>query len=203
MIVATANVKKTLSDADAKRTLDRTLRFGPDLIALPEWESDWRGMLPDTYQWTRGIPVGVRDGMGRLLAARTFNLSPSRDDVRASRATEVLFAVGERLNVALAVHLLAHHNRPVNYALWMISKRRVERWAREWKEYRPMVRLWVMGDVNKHDLQFDGLISCWQGRDPGATFKGRTIDGVWAWQKANRVWTVRTPSDHNSVVAEY
>lgn len=222
-IVATANVLGRLSEQRAREALAATLTHQPTIVGLQEWSRKRKPLLREAgrvrrfpklrnrpnaqsgYEWAYplggGQPVGVDAAWGHIVAVRSLLLARARDGVRATKGTEALViehATG-RLHAVLNIHLVAHHHRPANLRAWREGVATVEAWAESWHG----LPRWVLGDVNKHDLDLSPLVSCWAGNRLRPTFANRAIDGVWSDKRATSVTVINTPSDHHSVVAQY
>jgi hypothetical protein len=225
VIVATANVLKTLGQDDAARSLNAVMIHRPQMVGLQEWDKSRRPLLalrgrvfrlprlrkrlgrkaPTSgyvfgYPLGGAPPVGVDAEWGELLAVRTITLAKGRG-VRATKACEALIrerATGA-LHVVLNLHLLAHHDRPAYAAAWRQGRAAAIEWAESWHGFNR----WVMGDTNKHLMALPPLVSCWHGNKVDPTFGPRTIDNIYADRHATHVHAIETPSDHNAVVADY
>ena len=200
----TANVLVDLDQRATARVLARVLSPRPALVGLQEWGADRTNLLDahDDYDWCRpgAMPVGIRRSVGKVVGSERIILARSRRGVRTTYATEARIREHNgREHVVLNLHLVAHHDRPANLAAWQEGRRAVESWVRQQRDAQP----WVMGDVNKHDLDFKGLVSCWHTNRLLPTFGPRTIDGIWTTQRADDADTIETASDHRAVLARY
>ena len=202
---ATANVLVDLGREATERVLARVLSPRPALVGLQEWGADRDDLLDahGDYDWCRpgAMPVGIRRDIGRITGSDRITLARSRDGVRTTYATEARIREHNgREHAVLNLHLVAHHDRPAYLDAWEEGRRTVEAWVR--RQQRG-VQPWVLGDVNKHDLDFKGLVSCWHTNRLKPTFGPRTIDGIWTTVRADDADTIDTASDHHAVLARY
>ena len=71
---------------------------------------------------------------------------------------------------------------------------------RHWARGR---RVYLVGDMNIHNMRLRPLTSCWADRELRPTLNRSTYDMVLAQQPAAAVRLIKTPSDHKAVVATY
>lgn len=222
MKVASANILGSLNDQQAAIRVRQMLAHEPTILGLQEWRPGRASLLRDhghVFRYPRGArryprsgyvfaypqrggqPIGVDAEWGWIVYARELTLVPAGKGLRATDATEAL--VQDRsgtIHACLNTHLMAHHDRPENREAWRDGVRAIRAWAVSWDGYER----WVMADVNKHLLDMPPLVSCWDGNKVQATFRGRTIDGVWGNRRAARVRVVDFEGrDHDGVAATY
>lgn len=84
-------------------------------------------------------------------------------------------------------------------------KREVRKLGRVARRRARKGKVFVVLDGNFDGLKVRGLTSCWTGPDlPSAgTLGKRRVDIIFAASAPKRVRTVKTPSDHRAVVADY
>lgn len=227
MRVGTQNVWVNLPDEKAAESVAAVLERRPHIVGLQEWGRSRRTLLkafgkvvlfPSIryrvgpphkaagYVFAYplgGQPVGVDAAWGEVISVRRHRLSKKRPGVRATYGTELIVRTRDTRHpetvVVLNVHPVAHHDRPANKAAWREAVGSIEDWADSWHGFRRF----VVGDVNKQGLKLHGLKSCWEGRKRRPTFRHRTIDEVYATERAIDVEVIDTPSDHHALIAYY
>jgi hypothetical protein len=231
-VLAYANVFDGLSHADAKIAFDEVRASEAQLVGLGEWGPGRQDILDadEAFTWVKPGPacppvgadkaryVSVTAHM-RLIAKgravdRKPNGQPSRTHLGDLYATVSVWQ--ERPTGDLVTVVNAHLPSASSKAgIWRriagaLSPR--ARMAREAKrEVRAIVkrhwafgrRVYVVGDMNIHNMQLRPLVSCWEGRTLRPTLNRSTYDMVLAQQPAADVRLIKTPSDHKAVVATY
>jgi len=225
--VCTANIRVTLPRKVAERALDKVLTEArPHIIGVQEWGPgrnpamhrlahkhgmEWARvpgagpiMWDDRYRLVKAEPRRLaRAGFMGRLAGRRLTLPDSI-------AALVILEHKGRETVVINVHLTAEVQYGPGYRRTSAHRARVRRHKREVRSLRNIARrqrrkgreVYVVGDFNFDGLRIPGLTSCWLGRN-GGTLGNRAVDIVFAAYPAARVRTIRTPSDHDAVVATY
>lgn len=225
--VITANVPiRKLSPDQRAAALKEILDRHPTYVGLQEWGEDLllagaerrgfgraraRGGPPILFDLGR---TGLLRVHGRRLARAELvgHLVGRKSRLPASIATEAIFEddeLGE--GAGIDAHLTAEVQRDGTYRTDLAHRLRVMRHKRERRRLRRRVEhhrsrgRWVLVfvDGNFDGLQLPPLTSCWDGRPATGTLGGRTVDIVFADQRARRVETFATGSDHRAVEAIY
>ncbi|MEO9322996.1 hypothetical protein ABFT23_05860 [Nocardioides sp. C4-1] len=229
MLVATANVLRSITPAEAGAALDAVLDHRPDLVALQEWGPRRRAILrarPD-YAWispwygenallARRDRFGLVDARLRLVGglgladrdARDVPVLPPRTVLHArlhdrerDRAVSV---VGYHLVPGVQRAGAYRDDRPRLVARHRLELRRLHAVVRH--ELDAGAEVWALGDANFDGLEIPGLVSAWAGRrdDPRGTLgpgSRRKIDDVFGPGPADDVVLLRSASDHAAVLA--
>ncbi len=224
-LVATANVRGTLSRVDARAAVETVLREEPHLVGLQEWGWSRRSLLPRTdYAWFTpiygGNAVGARRDRYALLGARVHALAGIGRSDRGARPLPVLaprVATVAVLNDRLldrTVSIIDYHLVPGVQARGSYRADRPLLTARHAREVRPLQALvgaalaaghvtFAVGDSNFHGFRLPGLTSAWEGRSesPGTLGASRRVDDVFGPGPAAAVTLLGTASDHKAVLA--
>lgn len=228
MIVATANVLRDLSPAQAEAALAGVLDHGPHLVGLQEWGPGRRPVLrhhPD-YAWVSPRygenALGVRRDRLEVVACRQVLLGGLGWADAGARSVPVLpprTALRARLRdvrTGKPVSLVVYHlvpgvqragayrdDRPRLVARHRLERRRLDAVVRA--ELDRGAATYAVGDGNFHGLTVAGLTSAWSGRedDPRGTLGPgwrRKIDDVFGPGPADDLVLLDSDSDHRAVV---
>lgn len=153
-----------------------------------------------------------------LLARAEFvgHLIGRKDRLPPSIATEVcLDDVTAKhpdgaVTVVLDYHLTAEVQYGARYRRDPAHLLRVMRHKREKRRLGGRARMqhrhgrtvYPAGDGNFDGMTLGGFVSCWTDHH-GGTLGGRAVDIIFAATKAPKLWTIQTPSDHDSLVVTY
>lgn len=226
-VIGSANIRDTLPDAAAQEAVRAWLSEGVELGALQEWARGRDRLIPGghikhgrgdqgggpiVWNATRYEPVRpikakrlVGGGLVGRLPGRRSTLGPSWATLGVFH-DEVL---GQQVSL-INVHLTAEVQQGAGYRKDGQHAKRVRRHKAEVRAIKRLVlarrlrgdRVYVVGDTNYDGLELEPLVSCWKGRS-GGTLGGRAVDYVFAPERADRVQTIHTKSDHRAVVATY
>jgi hypothetical protein len=230
LVVATANILRTLRARDARAALVGVLEHEPDLVGLQEWGLRRAALLRATrdrrppYLWTNpvlgGNAVGARADRFELVERRGRTLAGvARADLGA-RPVPVMpprvatVAVLRDLRRDRVVTLLNYHLVPGVQARGRYREDRPLLVARHRAEVAALGRIvaeqlalgrevHAVGDSNFDGLRLPGLTSAWEGRPGGpGTFgsAGRKIDDVHGPGPASSVELLDNPSDHRALL---
>jgi hypothetical protein len=229
--VGTANVKVDLGDEPAWQALRALVHTPIGLAGLEEWGPGRDHLLerlerPLTWARPRGGGPAVfdssryrlRKASGHKLAPAGFvgNLRHRRSHLPMSVASVFVFddLALEQKVVLLVVHLTAEVQfgaayRPdqqhrLRVARHQLERASIERLVRV--HQRRSRRVYVVGDTNFDQMPVEQLVPCWEGHpdeEKRGTLGGRAVDYVYAPDRASKVRTGKTQSDHRFVVATY
>lgn len=198
---------------NTRRTDDRLRRateHTPHKFARPR-----DGGSPQVYnaaryhllEMTAATLVGA--GFVGHLPGRKSTLQPSVASVGIYK--DVLYG-GQQ--VVIAAHLTAEVQKGRGYRTDLAHRARVRRHKRERAALGRLVRKYertgrpvsVVGDTNYDGMVLPPLVSCWVGHkraEQAGTLGGRSVDYVFAADRACSVQVIPTKSDHDGVVAVY
>jgi hypothetical protein len=230
--VGTANVQKDLKDDAAWQALRALVDTRVALAGLEEWghgRDHLLERLESPLTWARPPRAGgpavfdssryrLKTVRGRKLAAAGFvgNLPGRKSRLPMSVASVFVFddlALQEKV-VLLVVHLTAEVQFGAAYRgdgphRLRVARHQLERLNLEllvrWHQARGR-RVYVVGDTNFDQMPLRQLVPCWEGHpdvERRGTLGGRAVDYVYAPDRARKVLTRATASDHRFVVATY
>ena len=229
-IIASANIKDTLSSADASDAVVKVLAHSPHLIGLQEWDGRAPACIKGTkYRFARAVggggPVLYDSTRYELLRTRTRILAPAgfvgvlpgrRTHLGDSKAAVYVFADerGGPDTVVINVHLTAEvqigdgYREDRRHAL-RVARHKLERFhlgLLTRHHVNKGRRVYVTGDTNFDSMTLRPLVSCWVNHgyaEAAGTLGSRTVDYVYAQGESLTVRLVATASDHDAVVAIY
>lgn len=156
----------------------------------------------------RGVVIAKAGFMGHLPGRR--------DTLPPSYATVAVFqdeVLDEEVTLVV-IHLTAEVQVGARYRPDSDHAERVRRHRKERRgasrvvraQQRAGRRVYVVGDTNFDGMPLPPLTPCWAGhaaQEKAGTLGGRTVDYVYAPDRATTVRVIKTPSDHKAVVATY
>lgn len=201
--LATLNVRGRAVDELLERTLQNTrYRF-----ARPAG-----GGNPVVWDASRYHLVSIKR---RTLVGQEFvgHLAGRKSKLPASTVTVAVFEdqiLGGHVTL-IVMHLTAEVQAAGRYYTDLKHALRVRRHKRERAGVARIAaaqrgRAYVTGDTNFDDMNLPGLVPCWAGharQEATGTLGHRTVDYVYAADRATRVQIKSTRSDHDTVVATY
>jgi hypothetical protein len=225
--VATANVLRDITRAQAAAALASVLDHDPDLVGLQEWGLRRRGLVDAHPAWSWITPaygenaVGFRASRYTLLGWRHAFLGGLALADRGVRSVPVLpprtattvrlhDRLAEREVVVVCYHLVPAVERHGAYRddrPRLVRRHRTESRRLDGVVGRALARgaqVHAMGDSNFDAFAVAGLVSAWEGRRdlPVSTYgsAGRKIDDVFGPGPATDVQLVPSESDHVALV---
>lgn len=153
----------------------------------------------------------------RLVGAEFVGHLPGRKS-RLGPSTASVGIYEDRLlggeATCIAAHLTAEVERGGGYRTDLAHRLRVRRHKRERRALARLVRkhqergrrVYVVGDFNYDGMALEPLVACWVGHkraEQSGTLGNRSVDYVYAEDRAMSVQVIPTKSDHDGVVAVY